>query len=95
MYTLAAFNPKAVLGYQLWCGFDNNARQFRLQEVSVHSFKDCQMFSYLMVIPTIEYAQTEAIRLNKILKDDGHDVELFVLPLSLLEHQMKFWSQYK
>lgn len=95
MYTLAAHNPKAVLGYHLWCGFNNDSRQFRLQEISVTSFKDCHMFSYLMVIPTHEYALKEAARLTKILKDDGHDIELFVLPLSVLEHQMKFWSQYK
>lgn len=95
MYTLAAHNPKAVLGYDLWCGFENNARQFRLREISVTSFTQFHMFTYLMVIPTMEFALAEAARLNQILKDDGHAVELFVLPLSVLQHQMKFWSEYK
>lgn len=92
MYVLAAHDAKAVLGYSLWNGFDGTPEKIRIDTVSVHSFTKFEMFAFVMLIPTQEYAQAEATRINAILKQYKHDVELFVLPISVLMHQMKAWA---
>jgi len=92
MYVLAAHNSQAVLGYSLWNGFDGTPEKIRIDTVSVKSFERFEMFAFVMLIPTQEFAQAEAARLNAILKEYNHDVELFVLPISVLMHQMKAWA---
>ena len=92
MYTLAAANPKAVLGYSLWCGF-NDSHTYKLRDPAFQSFEDFEVSTFQVTIPKLEFAMKEAARLNAhIAEYCDTKCTLFVLPLSVYLHQLEMWA---
>lgn len=90
MYTLISPALNTILGYKLWGGFAENSNGYVLNDPAIVSIADQKATLPLMLIPTLEFAQSEAVRINKIIKERiGGRVEVFVLPVELVIRHLK------
>lgn len=93
MYILATSDTCKVLGYSLWSGFNADGQSYRLEDIAITSFENFDMSVYVRIFTRMDSALLDAERINKIIASRCEKkIELFVLPLETLMHQMKFWA---
>jgi hypothetical protein len=94
MYILIHEDATKVLGFTVWSGFGNShSISDSFNDVAVVSFEQNEKSVSIRMFSTAEYANSEAIRLSKIIKElHGKDIKLEVMPLHVYIRQIENWG---
>ncbi len=94
MYILIREDSTKVLGFTVWSGFGSNQSiSDSFNDVAVVSFEQNKKSVSVRMFSTADYANSEAVRLSKIIKEVHHkDIKLEVMPLHAYIRQIENWS---
>lgn len=94
MYILIREDSTKVLGFTVWSGFGNDhSISDSFNDVAVVSFEQNEKSVSVRMFSTAEYANSEAIRLSKLIKElHEKDIKLEVMPLHVYIRQIENWG---